>query len=147
MDLLQHVALLRSSFKNLTGHELLDAACDTESAVLQLQQAPFAVVSHGVEVDPIFNYANQAALDLFEMEWKDFVRLPSRLSAEALERSERERLLQRVTQHGFVDDYCGVRISSSGRRFRVTDATVWNLLDDSGLYRGQAALLKHWKFL
>jgi hypothetical protein len=147
MDLLGHVALLFSSFQRLTGTELMGACINTEVAVLQLQQAPFAVVSHGVEADPIFNYANQTALNLFEMEWQDFIRLPSRLSAEAMERSEREHLLQRVTQHGFVDDYSGVRISSSGRRFLVKDATVWNLVDENGLYRGQAALLKHWQFL
>jgi hypothetical protein len=147
MDLLKHVALLHSSYRHLTGQELLSAATDHKSAVLQLQRAPFAVVSHGVEADPIFNYANQTALDLFEMTWEDFTQLPSRLSAEAMERSERERLLQRVSKHGFVDDYSGIRISSSGRRFLVTDATVWNLLDESGLYQGQAALLKHWQFL
>jgi hypothetical protein len=147
IDLLQHVALLRASFKRLTGRELLGMAANKEAAVLQLQQAPFAVVSHGVELDPIFNYANQTALELFEMAWPDFIRLPSRLSAEAIERTERERLLQRVSQYGFVDDYSGVRISSSGRRFLVTDATVWNLLDESGLYQGQAALLKHWEYL
>ncbi len=147
MDLILHVALLRSSFKHLTGHELLGTTTSAELALEQLQQAPFAVVSHGVEPDPVFNYANQTALDLFEMEWKDFIRLPSRLSAETQERVERERLLQRVTEHGFVDDYCGVRISSSGRRFMVTGATVWNLVDGSGLYRGQAALLRHRKFL
>lgn len=40
-------------------------------------------MSHGLEVDPVFNYANQCALDLFEMTWEDFIKLPSRLSAEA----------------------------------------------------------------
>lgn len=147
MDLLQHVALLCSSFKRLTGRELIGTSLNAEQAVLQLQQAPFAVVSHGVEADPIFNYANQTALELFEMEWQDFIQLPSRLSAEAMERSDRDRLLQRVSQYGFVDDYSGVRISSSGRRFLVQDATVWNLLDESGRYQGQAAMIKHWQYL
>ncbi|HEY7985815.1 MAG TPA: MEKHLA domain-containing protein [Methylophilaceae bacterium] len=147
MDLLKHVALLRFSFQRQTGRELLRTIVAPESAVLQLQQAPFAVVSHGMEADPIFNYANQTALGLFEMEWEEFIRLPSRLSAEAMERNERERLLQRVTEHGFVDDYSGIRISSCGRRFLVKDATVWNLVDENGLYQGQAALLKHWQFL
>jgi hypothetical protein len=147
LDLLQHVALLRSSFQRLTGRELIGKSLNAEQAVLQLQQAPFAVVSHGVGADPVFNYANQTALGLFEMEWKDFIQLPSRLSAEAMEQNERDRLLQRVTQFGFVDDYCGVRISSTGRRFLVKDATVWNLLDDSGQYKGQAALIRHWQYL
>lgn len=146
-DVLQHAMLLVSSFRRVTGRELLGTAINAEQVVLQLQQAPVAVVSHGVEADPVFNYANQAALELFEMAWQDFIRLPSRLSAEAMERGERERLLQRVTQHGYVDDYSGVRISSSGRRFLVTDATVWNVLDESGIYRGQAAVLRRWQFI
>lgn len=147
MDILQHVALLRSSFQRLTRSELLNPALTAEQAVAELQHAPFAVVSHGVEADPIFNYANQKALDLFEMQWEDFVQLPSRLSAEEMQRDARARLLERVTRYGFVDDYAGVRISSSGRRFLVRNATVWNLLDESGLYRGQAALLKDWEYL
>lgn len=147
MDILQHVALLRFSFQRLTRNELLSPALNAEQAVAELQHAPFAVVSHGVEADPIFNYANQKALDLFEMQWKDFVQLPSRLSAEEMERGARARLLERVTRYGFVDDYAGVRISSSGRRFIVRNATVWNLLDEGGLYRGQAALLKDWEYL
>ena len=147
IDLLAHVALLRSSFQRLTGRELIGQSRNSEQAVLQLQQAPFAVVSHGTQADPIFNYANQTALNLFEMDWAAFTRLPSRLSAEALERSARDQLLQRVTQHGFVDDYSGVRISRTGRRFLVRDATVWNLLDENGLLCGQAAMLQHWEYL
>jgi hypothetical protein len=147
MDILRHVALLRSSFQRLTRRELIDATLHADHAVAELQHAPFALVSHGVEADPIFNYANQKALDLFEMQWKDFVRLPSRLSAEEMERGARARLLERVTRYGFVDDYSGVRISSSGRRFLVRNATVWNLVDENGLYCGQAALLKDWEYL
>jgi hypothetical protein len=144
---MQHVALLRSSFQRLTRHQLLDPSINAEQAVAELQHAPFAVVSHGVEADPIFNYANQKALDLFEMQWQDFIQLPSRLSAQEMERNARAHLLDRVTRYGFVDDYNGVRISSSGRRFLVRNATVWNLLDESGLFWGQAALLKDWEYL
>jgi hypothetical protein len=71
--------------------------------------------------------------------------MPSRLSAEPLAREERARLLARVAARGYVDDYTGVRISSTGRRFRVRDATVWNLTDEQGYYRGQAACLRRWE--
>ena len=76
------------------------------------------VLAHGTEPDPLFNYANLAAQHLFELSWDEFIGLPSRLSAEAPERSERERLLARVTTHGFIDDYSGIRISKSGHRYR-----------------------------
>jgi hypothetical protein len=33
-----------------------------------------------------------------------------------------------------------MRIAKSGRRFMITDTTVWNLVDESGIYDGQAAV-------
>ena len=48
-------------------------------------------------------------------------------------------MLARVTQHGYVDDYAGVRIAKDGTRFMIRNATVWNLMDQGGGYCGQAA--------
>jgi len=112
-----------------------------------LFEAPFCVVSHNTQADPVFNYGNKTALKLFEMSWQDFTALPSRFSAEQQNREERQRLLARVTEHGFIEDYRGVRISSSGRRFLVEDSIVWNMLDENGGYRGQAAVLYKWSEL
>jgi len=134
----RHIAILCASYQRLTGRVLQAETLHT---------APFALVSHGIESDPIFNYANPTALELFEMDWAAFTKLPSRLSAEAMEREARARLLARVMVHGFVDDYSGVRISSTGKRFMVKNATVWNLADEIGAYYGQAALLKEWTYL
>ena len=93
------------------------------------------------------NYGNAAALALWEMSWPELTRTPSRLTAEAPNREERARLLAAVTAHGFIDDYSGIRISKSGRRFRIARATVWNLLDERGNYAGQAAAFSQWEFL
>ena len=41
----------------------------------------------------------------------------------------------------------GVRIAKSGRRFRIAQAIVWNLLDEHGARCGQAAMFEHWEFL
>jgi hypothetical protein len=73
-----------------------------------------------------------------------FTRLPSRFSAEAPVREERARLLARVSRDGYIDDYSGVRIASSGRRFRIEQATVWNLVDADRSIHGQAATFAHW---
>lgn len=102
------------------------------------------IVAHGTEADPVFFYGNRLALDLFEMRFDDFIRLPSRFSAEPLAREARARLLARVGRDGFIDDYAGVRIASSGRRFRIEQAVVWNLLDEAGIIHGQAATFAHW---
>jgi hypothetical protein len=113
----------------------------------RLAAGPFVLVSHGTEEDPVLNYGNAAALKLWEMSWEELTRTPSRLTAEAPNREERARLLAAVTKNGFIDDYSGIRISQTGRRFRIAQATVWNLLDEKGNYAGQAAKFSHWEFL
>jgi hypothetical protein len=56
-------------------------------------------------------------------------------------------LLTAVTQQGYIDDYSGIRISRTGRRFRILQATVWNLIDAHDRYAGQAASFDRWEFL
>ena len=112
-----------------------------------LYNAPFALLSHGTEADPIFNYANKCSQKLFELNWQDFIRTPSRKSADLTDRAERDRLLERVQKFGYIDDYCGVRITSTGRKFEIRNALVWNLTDAEGQYRGQAAMFSQWRFL
>jgi hypothetical protein len=142
--LCEHAELLISSYLRITGKELVEPKGSREKMARALYEAPFGVVSHGPGDDPVFNYGNHAALELFEMSWEDFVALPSRKSAEAVNQTERKRLLDRVSQYGFVDDYQGVRISATGRRFRIEEATVWNLVDESNVYHGQAAVIFRW---
>lgn len=141
-----HVALLLSSYRRWLKRDL-PLSSGAVSQAEALFTADFALVSHGVEGDPLFNYGNGTALRLFELEWDAFVRLPSRKSAEMPNRSERARLLETVYSQGYIDDYAGVRISASGRRFHIERAVVWNLLDESGCYRGQAACFNRWTFL
>jgi hypothetical protein len=143
----EHAELILSSLFRLTGRHLVDPERSSKDRYRSLFEAPFCVVSHNTESDPIFNYGNQVALALFEMQWDDFTRLPSRLSAEKQIREEREKLLERVTQYGFIEDYKGVRVSSSGKRFLVEDAIVWNMIDENGVYCGQAAVLFKWSKL
>lgn len=106
--------------------------------------APKAIVAHGIQADPVFCYGNHMALELFELDFAAFTALPSRFSAEPMAREERAILLERVSRFGFIDDYAGIRISSTGKRFRIERATVWNLVDEAGLYRGQAAAFSDW---
>lgn len=105
-----------------------------------LWNAPCAIVAHGTEADPVFFYGNRLALQLFEMSFDEFARLPSRLSAEPLAREERALLLDKVSRQGYVDGYSGMRIAKSGKRFMIADGTVWNLADEQGKLQGQAAV-------
>ncbi len=142
-----HADLLCISYERCMGQPLLANESTLIAPIESLFTAPFALVSHGIEADPIFNFGNQTALDLFELTWEQFTVLPSRKSAEPVNREERQRLLERVTRQGYIDDYSGVRISSTGKRFLIEKAIVWNLLDEQGHYHGQAAAFDQWTFL
>jgi hypothetical protein len=139
--------LVARSLKHWTGRDLLPGDFTLDELANKVFHASFVLVSHGTQADPVLNYGNQTALTLWEMSWDELTRTPSRLTAEALNREERARLLAAVTSHGFIDDYSGIRISKSGRRFRIDQATVWNLLDETGKYAGQAAMFRQWEFL
>ena len=148
---LEHGARLLESFQHLTGNDLLayngmnrDASL---SIIEQLDTAPFVLLSHGLGDDPIFNFGNKIALELFEISWQDLTKMPSRLSAETINQADREYLLNTVTRQGYIDDYSGVRISAKGKRFMIKQAIVWNIIDAKANYYGQAAVFSQWDFL
>jgi hypothetical protein len=142
-----HVALLRRSLREHTGRDLVDPAVADAEAARWVFHAPFVLLSHNADPDPMLTYGNRQALALFELSWQQLTAMPSRLTAEAPNREERARLLAEVAAKGFIDDYSGVRVSRTGRRFRIAQATVWNLSDSGGAYCGQAALFREWTFL
>ncbi len=139
--------LIARSLNYWTGRALLPGLFNPPGLAKNVFEAPFVLVSHGTEADPVLNYGNAAALALWEMPWAELTRTPSRLTAEAPNRAERARLLATVTQHGYIDDYSGIRISKTGRRFRITQATVWNLLSETSQTCGQAAMFARWEWL
>jgi hypothetical protein len=141
----QHTQHLLDSYAWLLGHELLPRDGATEDEACALFHAPFVVLSHGTEDDPIFNYGNAAALALWETDVETFTSMPSRLTAEAPRREERARLLARVSRDGYIDDYSGIRISTSGKRFFIERATVWNVFNNEGIRVGQAATFSDWR--
>jgi len=135
---------LLDSFRCWTGRDLLDRSGSIEEQAEALFAVPVVVVSHGTETDPIMNYGNQAALDLWELTWLQLIEMPSRHTAEPINQLERARMLQLVEEQGYFDRYRGVRISSTGRRFLVEEAFVWNVIDEQGRRIGQAATFARW---
>ena len=134
--------LILSNYRRIFGRDLV-----TPSEAKALFEAPFAVLSAlgPVGSDHAFNYANRTALELFEYSWDELIGKPSSASAEPIHRDERRKLLDEVGKHGFIENYSGIRISKNGRRFRIKNATVFNLSDDAGLYVGQAATFADWE--
>ncbi len=141
-DLQRKLILIAESFKRLTGKTLVE-----DISPVGLWSAPRVIAAHGTEADPVFFYGNRMALEVFEMDFSSFTQLPSRYSAEPVNRQERARLLERVSRDGFIDDYSGVRISAKGRRFQIAQAVVWNLIDAEGRVHGQAATFDRWRVL
>lgn len=136
--------LLLDSYQRWIGHELIGRTGDATAQARKLFEASFVVVSHGAEPDPILNYGNQVALDLWEVTWEQFTATPSRLTAEPDSRPERERMLAQARKQGYYDGYTGVRISSTGRRFMVEQAVIWTVVDLAGSPVGQAATFSLW---
>ena len=127
---------LDASLQRLTGERLLDGRTAKDLA----EDTSLIVVSHDSQDPPVFNYASQAGLDLWEMSWDQFVSLPSRYSAAEDAREARELLMADVKANGFSRSYNGTRISSSGSRFQINNVLIWNVLDDESIHIGQAAM-------
>jgi len=142
----RHSDLLLNSYRRVTGKSLIEPA-PGETAADCLYNASFALLSHGTQTDPVLNYGNRTAQSLWEMDWDSFTAMPSRLTAEPMERDVREAFMDDVRQKGYSDGYEGVRISGSGRRFRIERAIVWNVTDEDGTYIGQAAMFPSWTWL
>lgn len=140
--------LLADSYKRLLAcpPPFLEG-CDGDGPDWLYSRAPNCVLAHNTADDPLFLYANKAAQALFEYEWDEIVGMPSRLSAEAPNRAERQRLLDAVSRDGFATGYSGIRISKSGRRFRIENGVLWQLRDARGTLHGVAATFSNWTSL
>ncbi len=142
MDLSAHTERLLDNYARCFGSQLIERGPDETE---RLMQSPFVVLSHGTQADPIFNYGNLCAQQLFEMDWATLTALPSRYSAEAMHRDERQALLDDVRSKGYSENYRGIRISATGKRFYIESAQIWMLLDAAGQTVGQAATFSDWK--
>lgn len=146
-QIIDWVEILLASYRQLLGRELMECSGSRLEKSQLLYAVPFVVVSHGTESDPVLNYGNQVALDLWEMDWRMFTQTPSKSTAEPVNQAAREAMMAQVLRQGFVEDYRGVRISSSGRRFEIDRAIIWNLTDLQGQPCGQAATFADWRHL
>ncbi|MBK8817178.1 MAG: MEKHLA domain-containing protein [Methylococcaceae bacterium] len=143
----RQAALICESYQLLLRESLLNSHHPFETQAEALFHAPFAVLSHTVDTDPVFNYVNLNAMELFEFTWDEFIGIPSRLSAAPACQADRDRLLKEVSLNGYIKDYQGVRLRKTGGKFLIKNSVVWNLCGDRGNYAGQAACLIDWEFL
>jgi hypothetical protein len=145
-EVIRHSQHLINSFQHWTGSCLLDTNGSLREIAQALFEAPFVLVSHGIESDPIFNYGNRKALELWELSWQEFTKMPSRNSAEEVVQEERDRLLAEAATKGF-SYFSGVRVTSTGKRFNIQDGILWNLIDEQNRFYGQAAVYSKCTFI
>lgn len=139
--------LICRSYRHWTGKELCSMSGTAGEKADRLFYLPCIVLSAGIGSDPVLNYGNQAALKLWEMSWDELTQTPGSRTAEAPQREQRSRFLKEVAEKGFIENYEGIRISRSGKRFVIKQAVVWNLIGADGSPRGQAATFSSWAYL
>ena len=135
-----------NSFYHWFKKDLIDTTGTDLEISERLFKADFFVASHTNQPEPIFNYGNNLALQVWEVNWETLIKLPSRYTAEQIVQEKRDRILQSCKNNGF-STWEGVRISSTGKRYLITNGLLWNLLDENNQFCGQAATFNQWKLL
>ncbi len=141
--------MIFASHQRLFGRPLL-VGSDTwpaRQAAQELFGATPVVLAHDGGSDPRLIYANAAAIRLWDRPWPCMVGMPSRLTAESLERPARRLALELASRHGAIANYSGIRVNRHGRRFRIQGARLWTLQGDCGQPLGQAACFESWWWL
>ena len=146
-EIVQWCQYLLDSYAHWVKQELIERTGTPLEQAERLFNSAFVVASHGTEDDPVLNYGNQAALDLWVMNWQQFTKTPSRLTAEPLNREERARMLEQARTQGYIPDYHGIRITSTGKRFLIEQAIIWNIHKPDTTIIGQGAAFSSWKLL
>jgi hypothetical protein len=141
-----HLRLLSESLKKSSGTDMFqwinDRSPDTPlTTASQVDtNTRFGVLSHGTQPDPIYNYGNQASLELFEYALGDLCQTPSRFSTVPELMEDRSKLIQEIETKGFgyIDD--AARVSAEGTLFLISKILVWTVFDDSNSRIGLAAI-------
>jgi hypothetical protein len=133
---LEVVALILESHRAAFGASLvvgIDPRANPRLAAQEVFAADQAVLAHDGSADPRLIYANAAALRLWRRPWAEMIGMPSRLTAEPCERQERTLALAAAQARKGLIGYGGIRVDSTGRRFRIEGAKIWTLRDRQGL--------------
>lgn len=139
---LRHIA---ESFERLARRPLVIASPDGIEAAMW--NAPRPIMVHGTEPEPRFFYANRIALEILSMRADEFIGTIAHRLAEPLLREESIRLAEGLARHDIVDLYAVVGLAANGRRFTMSNAQIWNIVDRHGGHHGMGATFPTWQFL
>jgi hypothetical protein len=134
------IRLSSQSLENATGINLLDRM-NLETVTQVHESERFAVLSHGTQEDPVYNYFNRGAVLTFLYAEDEIYQLPSRYSAPAgAVRSNRQGLMQNVKEQDVMVFPTAIRISKTGQQFQLQGVVLWNVYSSDGVRVGQTAL-------
>ena len=135
-----HMLLVLESLKKLSGRDLL-AEWNLPGTKLgeEIFFGEFYLLTHDGTDEALLNYANKCALDAFEMNWEQFQGMPSSHTARAENQKEREKMMRRVREEGFVTGYEGLRVTRNNREFWIRNGIIWQISAPDDANYGVAA--------
>ena len=74
----KHVTLIIESYERICKKSFPIPGSKSNPLESVHHSSEYAIVSHGLQKDPIFNYANLAAQKLWKLSWEEFIQLPSK---------------------------------------------------------------------
>jgi hypothetical protein len=139
LQLIKHLEIIKNSYSELVGEAL--PLNESLNLIEAFDDCIYPIASHDNSPEPLFNYANKAALKLFKMSLHDMIGMPSKASALSVNQHERSLFLKEVSLKGFIKHYQGQRVASDHSTFHIQDATVWNLINQDKKFYGQAVII------
>ena len=136
------ITLTSHSLQQQTGQSLLERMQVSSIAHVHSHER-YAVLSHGIQDDPIYNYFNTAALATFGYPETQVYQLASRYSAPPGHlRLARDAEIQSTTTQANVVRCIptAIRQDKNGKQFVLCDLILWNVYDEEGQRVGQTAL-------
>jgi hypothetical protein len=100
----------------------------------------YAVLSHGVQDDPIYCYFNKAAFLQFKWTEEEVYRLPSRYSAPpGPARTSRQVDVEKAIHDDVRELSSVIRQTKDGELFEMVNVLLWNVYNERGERVGQTA--------
>jgi hypothetical protein len=139
----EHILLILQNLQRWTGYDLIAKyGFSLDKIGWQVFNADFYLLSHNNATDPVLTYGNKQVLELWEVSWEDLIAMHSRETAKPIDRADRAAIMERVKADNYINGYSGVRVSKTGKEFKILDGIIWNLFTDNGDFYGQAAWFK-----
>lgn len=135
------IHLSSKSLKRCTGTSLFERL-DVSTPIEVHDHERYAVLSHGVQDDPIYHYFNRAAFRTFQFPEQVAYETPSRYSAPPGPERDvtRAKQVDDAVQHDHTVIPEAIRQTYHGNLIRVRNIILWNVYDENGDRVGQTAI-------